>query len=271
MTRLINGVSGPGWSYDGRKLIGVRLYAGSGQTIGVLDLETGQVTDMMEKRIGRPKSLSFPVFQPGTGKILYVAEKSPTEDYLVLFDPTDGTETTILAPENGFTTIFRPSFVGRDEIIFEAHFPKNRIVKESVDDVVAYVQVAYKLKFGGLPEILMPDIQNKQNRPYDTMNSISATPDGRMAVYIGTSLSNPYTGSSYNLEIMKIENGKRTQMTDLRNYSSFANVSYDGTAVAFGSDPSRSKCVDLYVLDMKTGKVTQTGLLSRLATDPAFQ
>lgn len=267
LTRANNAGGNPGWSYDGRKLIGVRRYSGKEATITVLDLETGQVTDMMEKRVGRPKSIIFPVFQPGTGKILYVAEKSPTENYLVLFDPADGSETTILALEDGFATIFRPWFVGRDEIIFEAIFPRNDIVKKRVSDTVDYVQVAYRLKFGELSEVFRPDIQDK----FNLMNSISASKDGRMAVYIGVSLSTPYTGSLYNLEIIKIENGLRTQLTDLRNYSAFASVAYDGSAVAFGSNPARTKCVDLYVLDTKTGKVVQTGLLSRLETDPAFQ
>lgn len=53
-------------------------------------------------------------------------------------------------------------------------------------------------------------------------------------------------------------------MTDLRSYSAELSLAFDGSAVAFGSDPSRSKCVDLYVLDMKTKAVKPTRVIERL-------
>lgn len=260
--RLPQPVAQPSFSYDGKSLVGI-IERG----IAVVDFATMERAEVINTVQVNNESPHFPVFQPGTGKILYVAGKN-ADRYFKLLDPADHSEKVILGPEDGYYTIFRPSFVGPDEIIFEALSPRNKELGQVVKALAGPgVAVAYRLRFGGRPEILGRDLQDKTLHPdFHELASLAATPDGKTLVYIGLSATHPYTDRrQYNLEIFRLEDGQPRQMTDLRNFSSFLGLSADGSVVAFGSDPTRSKCVDLAVLDMRAGKVVKTGLLERLA------
>lgn len=103
------------------------------------------------------------------------------------------------------------------------------------------------------------------------MSSPSASVDGKEIVFVHRSLIEPRTkGVGYNYEIFKLENGKLKALTKLRSHLLSVHVSNDGSTVAFGSDPKRRREWDLFILDMKTGKVRATNLLKRLAKHPDF-
>ena len=88
---------------------------------------------------------------------------------------------------------------------------------------------------------------------------------------IHRSLVEPKTNrGTYNYELFKLENGKLEALTNLRSHLLSAHVSLDGSTVAFGSDPKRRREWDLFILDMKTGKIRATNLLKRLAKHPKF-
>ena len=195
---------------------------------------------------------------------------------------------TVLEEKAGFYAIFRPSFVSQNELIFQAIAPadaklvqevveitKTRVIGKSTSD-----KMVYRLPIGGRPEIILKEITAHSARDVDNtvaklgprIGSVSASRDGKAMVFIDLSSVTPQTkGVGYNYEIFKLEDGKLTQMTHLLSYLYDARVSYDGSTVAFGANPSRRRQdIDLFILNIHTGEVRPMRLLEKLAEHPEF-
>ena len=263
----------PSFSYDGKRLAAVigDNSAFSVSQIVVIDLATIQLTQVTEGREPR----YYPVFQPGTDQILYVVGGLGIFYHLRLLNISDHTETTVLEKQDGFLVVIsRPSFVTSTEIIFQAIAPSDPELKDAVKQLTEseFAQVSYRLRFGDHPELLFPHVESNRKAFFRPgLSWLSASENGNHVVVVYLSNVEPRTkGVGYNYEIFKLENGKLKQLTNVRSHIQAAHVSYKGSKVAFGSDPKRRREWDLFVLDMKTGKIRATNLLERLAKHPEF-
>jgi Tol biopolymer transport system component len=267
----------PSFSSDGRRLAAImgQPTSGQGSHVVVIDLATLEITQLTEGRANRGN----PVFQPGTGKILYVEADAVGANLpwfnFRLHNISERTETTILEVKDGFRVgIMRPSFLSPNEIVFGAYTPNEPGLSAAVKQLTGsiHTKIAFRLSFGGRPEIFLPHIEARRKGYYEPgISSISASKNGKDVVLVHLSLVEPRTkGVGYNYELFKLENGELKALTNLKSILLSAQVSLDGSTVAFGSDPKRRREWDLFVLDMKTGSVWETRLLDRLAKHPDF-
>jgi Tol biopolymer transport system component len=119
----------------------------------------------------------------------------------------------------------------------------------------------------------LPDVfARKRLRPGEPGRSfLSAAKDGKRFVFIAQSQTEPRTpGGAFNFELFLFEGGTVKQLTNVRSHLAHAHISYDGSTVAFGSDPTRSYDFDLFILDLTTGEIRATGLREKLAADAQF-
>jgi len=140
----------PSFSYDGKRLAVVVNPTGSNPiVIGIVDLATLAVTNVIPETSGAP---SFPVFQPGSDRVLYCQREFGTG--LKLVGISGGHNVTILPPKNGFVYILRPSFVSVDEILFQAAGPADRKIVAELDrsGISIGADVLYRLRFGNRPD-----------------------------------------------------------------------------------------------------------------------
>lgn len=268
----------PFYSYDGKRLAAILLDAATNgdSQIVVIDPATLQITPVTEGRGIR----RFPVFQPGTGNILYVAKAGRPHRFphLRLLNLSDRTETIILDAKRGFRlAIAAPSFVDPTEIIFDALGPVDPELVIAVENIgrTKSELIIFGLLFGGRTKIILKNLQSRTQKiigyKRPNISNITASENGKRIVFIDLSTSKPYQiGVGYNRDLFMMERGKLTQITNLRSHLAFPDISYDGSTVAFGADSSRRKQFDLFILDLKTGKLRPTNLRDRLAKHPAF-
>jgi hypothetical protein len=216
-----------------------------------------------------------PVFQPSTGKILFVAAGPGVWNHFRLLDATDGTTTTLVEANDGFHGIFTPSFIGDDGVIFAGMGPQNPNLAQEVHAYLLHPitdWLAYEYRLGGkattaLPEIYAHSLRTNPNT--SGVTNLLASRDGKTVVWIDLSSTDPNLKAKFNYEIFKLENGTITQMTNLRTHMAGLALSYDGSTVAFGSDPSRNKAdADLFVLELATGAIHPMGLVERMRARP---
>lgn len=266
----------PSFSYDGKRLaavMGDAVKRGPSQIV-VIDLATLHITQVTEGRETR----HYPVFQPRTNNILYVVGGMGVFHHLRLLNISDRTEAIILDERSGFRVgLDTPYFVGPTEIIFAAIAPADPELVTAVINIGRRKTdlITYRLLFGGRPEIILKQVQGNTEkiggarRP--NISNITASESGKIMVFIDLSATEPYQkGVGYNLDLFKMERGRLTQLTNSRSHLAYAHVSYDGSTVAFGSDPTRRSQFDLFILDMKTGKARPTHLRKRLVAHPEF-
>ncbi|HEX3486999.1 MAG TPA: hypothetical protein VHT51_18235 [Micropepsaceae bacterium] len=268
-------LSEPSFSYDGRRLLVGMGKEGSlfPNQIAVVDVMTTAVTAITPAETG---TKGFPIFQPETGKILFVRYQDYLVHLLILLDPTNGTEETILDRYSGFVTeLRRPSFVDREEIVFQARGPVDpELGRSAISFGHIAAGISYRLQFGQRPQILSPEHEAHvfQRSDQGAFSFLSASRDGEVMVFLARSPDKPTDESGkINQEIFKMEGGQISQMTNLHRFMWYAKLSYDGSIVAFGSDPRRVREVDLSIFDMKTRQVTETGLLANIRTSPDFK
>lgn len=266
------------FSPDGKRLLAMTSTAGSGQIVSI-DLATSRMTELAQARRG----WQAPVFQPGTDNVLVVVGGPGIYYHLKLLNLKDGTETTILEEKVGFkVSLFTPSFVGANEIIFQAIAPADPQLRQAVLDLVPNdtETIAYRLEFGGRPEIILADVTANKVSPNERgASSVSASNDGKTLAFIAHSRSEPYNeAGAYNYEVFTLKDGMLKQMTDLRSYMSLAKVSYDGSTIVFSSVPNRHVRsnprfggLNPLLLDLRTGKVTPTHLLEALQQRSDFK
>ena len=259
----------PSFSYDGKYLaMGIQKRTeGAASNIAVVDLTTLALTQLTHGDPSSHRIMGNPVFQPGTDDILYVEHSILVPGQLKLLNISTGAETVVLEPNNGFYTIFRPFFVGPEEVYFQAIGPRNKDKKKDVEDLGASAgatTLTYRLHFGGLPEIVWPELQRGRKNPQQpSVVYLSASKGGKTIVGI--------VGEKDFYEIFELkDNIKLMRLTSLEGNSSMANISYDGTTVAFGFDTIRGRNHDLFILAMQSNKVTPTNLLAKLNGNPDF-
>lgn len=140
--------------------------------------------------------------------------------------------------------------------------------------------LVYKLKFGGKPELAFQPINDYMialkkrltfAQDFPGINNVVASDQGKKIAFIGRSNSEPTdTHGQYNYEIFVLENGRLTQMTNLKTVMSMLAISKDGSTIAFGADETRTHTFDLWVLDLKTNHLHQMFLTKRFETLPEF-
>lgn len=277
-------LSMPSFSENGRHLVAAMGGANSLEPsqIGVIDVDTLEVTEITPVPTTN-KDFPFkeyPVCQPSTGDILYVLNiNTYGPHHLQLLHRSSNTTTTILDPKYGFYAIFRPSFVGPEEVVFQAIAPRDPALIQPIIDLLGRehynvaLTITYRLRFGETPEIFLPALTKaRTSQLLPGLAHLTASRNGETIIFEDFATLQPEGAhGEWNYEIFKLQNGQVTQMTDLRSYLAFAHVSYDGGTVAFGSDPTRRKIVDLLILDVSSRKITATGLLNRLQTASEFR
>jgi len=273
-------LSAPSWAYDGKRLAAAMGGYGSGgpTQIVVIDRAGFTITEVIGrpdvKGDGRYLVKTSPVFQPETGNILYVESEYPAPYHLHLFDLRDGNDRDVLPKEQGFYSLLsQPSFIARDEIVFQAIGPANKEFRKVVVELAgsSSVPVTYRLKFGEEIQFFFPELDRRKSVLDSQITGVTASSGGRIAIGIRKSLSEPENAQGkFNLEIFRIDQGRLTQLSNLRSYLAHSDIAYNGSTVAFGADPARQRVIDLSILDMATGTVTPTGLLKRIEQHPDF-
>ncbi|MFN3077129.1 MAG: hypothetical protein ABT940_09665 [Alphaproteobacteria bacterium] len=269
------------FSYDGKRLIAAMGNICSDPSkIVEVDPVTFQVRVLYEnhEKIG----VFWPVLQPGTDNILFVPFGwGSTFHHFSLFNPKDGSTKIILDKKDGFVSeVTRPFFISQEEVIFQARGPADRDFRKKVVELTGSTSaelISYRLRFGELPQFLFPKIEalRKNDVLSESENEFSrvvGSQDGKTIIAIGFSATNKYNErKQFNYELFEIRGGVPHQLTNLRSHLAYPVISYDGSTVAFGSDPSRRYAWDLFILNLKTGTITPTGLLKRITGNPDFK
>jgi hypothetical protein len=278
------GMGDPSFSTDGTKLA-VSVTTG----IAIIDLTTSQATIF---KVDRPVRHA-PIFQAGDKAVLYVAGSGRNDQHLRLLSLETGAETIVLRADDGFSSILYPSFVGREQVLFAGMGPENSNIAAEVEKMGVRKtsgSVAYQLKFGGLPEIVFPELIAR-NRALTGLHgsgptSFAASRNGERIVFIDRSLSEEERvkkerGGYYRNDLFMIEQGVTTQVTKVEAYLALQAISYDGSTAAFGVytkpmaefryEPRGTRPFDLSIVDLRTRVVTPTHLLTRLNNDPRFK
>jgi hypothetical protein len=256
---------GASFSYDGKRLAAVLFEhgnEGSLRNIAVVDLTT-----MATTQITQPTHLTsyvvYPVFQPGTDRLLYAENLFPYPTGLKLVGISDRREETIIPQKEGFFRIFRPSFVAQSEIYFPAINPFNQSLKAELSQAgLSGVELNYRLQFGGVPERLFPHLDELKTRPGFGYDSLSASRDGATVIALGLNLGAPFKpNGAFNDEVFRIHHdGQPVQLTSLFGFLGYCRVSYDGSTVCFGSRAAREAPTELNILDLTTNRVIETDL-----------
>ena len=267
----------PSFSPDGKQLAAVELDLKRAHPyrIAIVDIDTLKISELMD--LG-PDMISYPVFQPSTNNIIYDDYSYGTvPHHLRLFIRGENRSDILFEPKNGFWSgIFRPSFTSSKEVIFEAIgvADSNTELKQEVLYLTGSnaSKVAYRLDFGKIPEVLFPKMEKSREQPYDIcFSSLSSSSEGKIMAYIGTSLKSKLNKiNQINYDIFTIKNSVFSQLTDLRSLMAYAQISYDGNFVAFGSDPSRKKNFDLFIINLSNNNVVSGNLLEKIQGNIAF-
>jgi len=250
--------SDPSFSPDGRSLAAI-----FDNQVVLIDRETLKVTSLTS---GGQGFKGTPIFLPDGSGVLYVAG-SPAR--LVLINLADRAEKTLLDPAIGFGTISRPYFGGPDRIIFAASGPRDPDLNDQLaqfpDSRPATDLHIYGMKFGDQPELILKNLWvegKRKSRWFNGEQSLQASQDARRIIFIDYAESAAGPSNNVDQEIFAIDGGALKQMTHLNSALMAAALSYDGRTAAFGCDSSHSLSHQLCILDMDSGKVTVTRLLS---------
>jgi Tol biopolymer transport system component len=260
---------------DGKHLLSIAYYADTHHLVSI-DLATLQATELA--KIDR--TWSSPILQPGTDKVIFVVNEG--RHYLISLDIKTGEVTTILKKYSGFKALIgTPYFIGKDEIVFDAMAPLEPDLHQQIASlgIAEFENIVCRMRFGAKPELMLTDQVNHKTKLKNAgISSISASRDGRILAFVGLSLIQPRNEEgAYNLEIFTVRDGVVNQVTNLRSYLALANMSLDGSAIVFSSVPNRHTSSNPrfgnfypYVLDLHTGKITQTNLVELLQQDTRF-
>ena len=277
------------YSPDGRKIVVVAELPRQGgeviaeSKIGIVDVTTQEMTSFPVKE----RVIANPTIRPDGGAVLYVGGSAMTRRPFLL-DLKTRTSRELLSEQDGFYTVFRPSFVSNDTVLFVAMGPKNLELQAKVRALGTSPTsgpVPYLLKFGSKPEFAYLDAIN----PYlDSLRkgylptSISASHSGERVAFIGLSQSEAArqaykSGDLNRYDLFVIEGKRMRQVTHMETYMAFCSISQDGSTAAFGYFPrplrevrnfSRGRIpLELAVVDINTGRVTRTNFVKRVYGD----
>jgi hypothetical protein len=186
----------------------------------------------------------------------------------------------LLEPEQGFRHLAWPSFVSPNEVIFTASTPLNEERKKEAEALGAgkFDSLAYRMRLGQKP-VLIKELrefaiaQNERLAVKPLFIGISnavASPTGKI-VFFGMNLNEPKdSAGKFNYEVFMLENGKVTQLTDLKSHMARLTISQNGKTVAFGTDSTRTASWDLGIFDLKTKELRVVKLAERFEKLPEF-
>jgi|CXWL01.1.fsa_nt_gi Tol biopolymer transport system component len=264
-------LSTPSFSEDGKHLlVGIsKVNALFPNQIGTVDLTTMKSLALTSSGL----ILAYPVFQPRTGNIIYVQSTHGLMNGLNLFNTTTKKEQVIIDEKNGFSHISRLSFIGANEIIFQARSPSDMELRQKAMEFSAK-PLAYRLKFGGKPQFISLEAERQSMKIIGSEGAyshISASLTGDFIAYMSAVPSNPTEDQGKILrELFRLENGKTVQLTNHRSTILVSRTSYDGSAIAFAADVTEANKFDLFVYNTQTGETIATNLLDRIKNDSTF-
>ena len=264
----------PSFSYDGKNvLVGIGNPNIDGNQIAEVNLATLEVTPLTPMG---PHGRMHPVYQPGTGNVLYV---NGSGSYgLILLNPKTGTEKVILEKKrNGFIHLQQPFFIGQKEVLFQASGPQNFEMqkKQTLEwRLRVGIGLGYKLKFEKMPELLSLESELEEQKTLfgaAAFDALSASQGGNKIVFIRVRQDTP-TDETHKVlsELYTIKGDEIVQLTDIRDAIFYSRISYDGSIVAFVADITEPNTFDLFIYDMKSGEIKPTNLLDKIRNDPAF-
>ncbi len=265
-------LSSSSFSHDGRRIAAVLSHKTIDLTVAVIDLATMACTSLTEPLSG-PSYVVYPVFQPGTDRILFCEKHYPNPAGLKLVSRTDRKQETVLAEGDGFFLLYRPSFVKPDEVFFSAFNAYTKELHAEKLQTGLSGECTFRLRFGGVPEYVFRNLAADAKHPTLVYNSLSTSQDGRTVIMLGVNLKTPSKPSGEtNYEVFRIEpDGQPVQLTNVFGYLNYCRVSYDGSTVAFGSRPARGGGLpELNILDLRTNQVVRTDLARQLRDDARF-
>ncbi len=287
-TRLGN----PSFSYDGKQLavFSQGLEDGVRSEIATVDLATQGVTVLTHDERSLHVGKTWPVFQPETGNILYVEQPILSKSGLKLINAKGEPQQTLIEPKTGFYSIGTPFFVAKDKIYFNARGPADKMVQEAIARAgirggdQAAGEISYELMFSQGPALIFSQVQENvfahargPNGTHDSsaFPSLNGSRNGAVLVHDWGTIAFDLPGLKRHkfteYDVYKLDrDGNSTPLTHVRSHLFYTRISYDGSVVAFLTDPTRENVFDLAVLDMSTGQVTATGLLEKLKADPRF-
>ena len=264
-------LSSPCFSYDGRQIAAVLSRQMDDHRVAIIDLTTMACTPLTEPLSG-PSYVVYPMFQPGTDRILYCQSDWPHPTGLKLVGTADRKQETVLAESDGFYSLGRPSFVKPDEVYFSAVNAYTKELKTEKLQTGLSGECSFRLRFGGVPEYLFRNLASDAKHRALAYSTVSASQDGRTVIMLGIDLRTPSkpTGET-NYEVFRIDpDGQPVQITNLFGYLGYCRVLYDGSTVAFGSRPGRGGPTELNILDLRTNQVTRTELARQLRDHARF-
>lgn len=277
LTRIANPagkqLNSPSFSYDGK-----RLLVGVGPANGLASLQIGEVdlTTMRLTLIGAkgPMGRMNPVYQPGTGNILFNKGRPGGDNSIVLLDPKTQAERIILEERNSFFIINRFFFIQQNEILLQAAGPWNKHLEDELARymISAGAPITYRLVFGGMPEFYSLEAERRARlNSGGAFGNLSASANGRVMTYISAIPEKMVDEKGMILrELFKMEAGQISQLTHYGRSLIMASIAYGGSVVALVGDLASYQNHDLFIYKMDTGELVATGLLERIKKDSAF-
>jgi hypothetical protein len=275
-------VTVPSFSYDGRRLA-VTMRTGLSPLdtdIAVIDLATGAIVPATRRDPKERVVRTGAVFQPRTGNILFVEEGLSVPRHLKMLNIETHTEAVVLGQRAGFRTgLYRISFVDEEEIYFTARSPVDPDLRSALTNLLGpghgsmvASTVGYRFRFGGKPEILLPELQRTLlvGLHIEGPASLTASRGGAVVVYVG--INNPGPEWSPLCDLYQIlPDGSSHRLTNLEGIIDAARISYDGSTVAFTLAKNGKLPLELMIFDMKRKKLTTSDLRRKLFLDPNLQ
>lgn len=262
------------FSSDGKMLCAVKVTRVEGvlySNIVQIDGNSFHAIDIT-KPVAVASFVSYPVFQPQSNNIMFCEWRDPGPTTLQLLISSSGGAVSFMNLHDGFSRIFRPSFISGDSIIFSGRHPRGTELKSKLGPALLNGEHIYRVRQGGHPELAFPNIETSSPQNGVGYCSVSCTQNADKVIALGLNLYQPYGPSGqFNYEIFQLnDNHRPTQITNLRGSLGFCRVSYLGSTVCFGSREGRDSPIELNLLDLMTGTVTRTNLRRQLESNPEF-
>jgi hypothetical protein len=262
------------FSSDGEFLCAVKVFRVGGMrysNIVRIDTRSFEWVDVTKPLAGA-SYVSYPVFRPGSDHILFCEHDDPGPTELKLLESSPERVVSIIDRQNGFSSIFRSSFTSAESVIFPGIYPWGRDLESKIDRSLLGGEQIYKVRFGGKPELALPNIESGIPRPGAGFVSVSCSQNSTKIIALGLSMDQPRrNGGEFNYEVFQLnEAAAPAQLTHVRGYLGFCRVSYDGSVVCFGSKDERNSPTDLNVMDLLTGMIVRTSLRRRLESIAEF-